>query len=112
MQSYQGVYKATLYGAVATNIVFGNVIQGQWTHCVFTFDSASKVFASYTNGVLSKTFVLGNQITWEGGTHYPSIGGSSTGLFSKGIIDDARIYSRALNATEVLQLYNNGHPMP
>ena len=75
----------------------------QWTHAVVQFDSKISFFAdgavkleqAYQKGNLNGT-------NFRMGRH-----GSNTNLF-KGLIDDVRIYDRALSAEEVHALYNLG----
>jgi uncharacterized repeat protein (TIGR01451 family) len=96
-----GVTDASWYiNSLATLVV------GQWYHISMTYDG--QFIRIYINGVLDsqtaasglmndnnnpRNFVLG----WES---------SSYGRFLNGYIDDARVYSRALSATEISQLYN------
>ncbi len=94
-----------------------------WTHIVVTYDKANlnelKIYAnnnlisqttstvSYTNsspGFPNPYFVIGNY----GGTNASTVIPIYTGNAFYGNIDDIRIYSKALSASEVTQLYNEG----
>jgi hypothetical protein len=69
-----------------------------WTHLAVTFDGSALRF--YTNGVLVRTVTGVSSIsTTTGGL---KLGGNSVwGEYFKGLIDDVRIYNRALSAAEI-----------
>lgn len=79
---------------------------GTWVHVTGTYDGTT--WKIYRNGVLGGSTVdpIG-AITVEGPWQ---IGGSQscTSRFFDGVIDDARIYNRALSDSEVLTLYSGG----
>lgn len=86
----------------------------KWTHVVGISDYTAKTFSIYINGVLNKSggTTFGNN-TFTFGTCDSGIvdatGSSPTpDRFFKGVIDDVRVYSRALSASEIKQLYNLG----
>ncbi|OOP56248.1 MAG: hypothetical protein AYP45_10060 [Candidatus Brocadia carolinensis] len=87
----------------------GNSV-GRWHHLAGTYSKATGKQRLYVNGVLvnTQTHPAGNTIVPL--TKYPDmrIGFSrvNAGYF-KGVIDDARIYSRALTYREVRDVYNN-----
>ena len=78
-----------------------------WSVYTFTFDNVSKKRASYANG---------NQVSFD--TSPSSYIGSGNLIIGKSsvtgsdyynkILDDVRIYDRALSAAEVQALYNMG----
>jgi hypothetical protein len=69
-----------------------------WTHLAVTYDGSS--FRFYTNGVLVRT--TSNVTAIKASTGNLRIGGNSIwGEFFSGLIDDVRIYNRALAATEI-----------
>jgi hypothetical protein len=78
-----------------------------WTHLAATYDGVT--FKLYVNGVLVRT-------TTASGTIFTSndalrIGGNAVwGEYFKGMIDDVRVYNRALSATEVVNDMNT--PLP
>ena len=76
-----------------------------WTHLGVTYDGSALRF--YTNGVLVKTVTGVSSIaTTTGGL---KIGGNSVwGEYFKGLIDDVRIYNRALSAAEMQTDMNTG----
>lgn len=95
MGFYNGVFHASLNQTGAFPF-------GKWTHVVSTYDGA--VGKLYINGVLnnsvSDAFGLPSSTDgWYLGHRWDN----TTTL--NGFIDDARIYKRALSASEVKQLY-------
>ncbi len=86
------------------NVTLSN-ISNNWTFLVTTMDSI-KVQRVYCNAVevgtrTANSFFIGNA-DWKIGAWTPE--------FFDGAIDDVRIYNRALTATDVAELYNNGGP--
>ena len=90
----------TLNGATAMPV-------GQWTHVLATHDTASGVENIYINGILDTTQTIGttNIVT---GTSPVWIGSYSGANNFTGKVDDARIYNRALSASEIQKLYRKG----
>jgi hypothetical protein len=76
-----------------------------WTHILTTFTGTTGTI--YINGVLNTTTNFGS-IAMDSNTSSLGIGGSSTGNYFKGIMDDVRIYNYALSAQEVKKLYTAG----
>jgi hypothetical protein len=75
---------------------------GQWYYVVFTYDGQN--MRIYVNGNLENTVALTGAIDTT--THSLTIGQIGSALqFFNGIIDEARIYSRALSATEIQANY-------
>jgi beta-lactam-binding protein with PASTA domain len=69
-----------------------------WTHLASTYDGANMRF--YVNGVLVATKAQTGSIA--AGNQALRIGGNaSSGEFFRGLIDEVRIYNRALSATEI-----------
>ncbi|MDO8620439.1 MAG: LamG domain-containing protein [bacterium] len=78
---------------------------GLWTHYVFVFNGSGTVIG-YKNGVIQQTATT-NTASWSTlalGAPLELIYGG----YFKGMQDDVRIYNRALSATEVTALYNQG----
>ena len=83
-----------------------------WTHVAMTIDPTSRV-CLYDNGekVADEVYHYNqySQFSFRIGGSSPSMDGDGYGhgrYFWNGIIDDVRIYNRALSATEVQALYN------
>ncbi len=95
-----GHYRLTLNaGALSTYLDSGvSPAVGQWQHVAATFDGATARF--YVNGVpaASMPFAgnVGDTNTWRVGAY----GATPTGFFD-GLIDEVRIYDRALSASEL-----------
>lgn len=80
---------------------------GNWTHLVYVWNgTASRLYA---NGVLVDTHVATNSSLNMDGNSTVQIGGNifATSTYFKGMIDDVRVYNRALNSSEVARLYAN-----
>lgn len=80
------------------------IAQDTWYHLVGTFDSTADIARIYLNGVEEASTATGTQIPINT-TDPVTIG---TGLFSAfwpGLLDDARIYNRALSAAEVKTIH-------
>ncbi len=73
-----------------------------WYHVAGVYDAAAKTLNVYVNGVLDNGVlagaVPGAQVT---PAINPTIGRRSGGYYFKGIIDNLRVYTRALSAAEV-----------
>ncbi|MCX6796562.1 MAG: DUF2341 domain-containing protein, partial [Candidatus Falkowbacteria bacterium] len=72
----------------------------QWTHIAFTFNSSTNSYAAYINGTIQSVSASGNpdSISGTDDLKYITVGGN-------GLIDEVRIYNRALSASEVAKLY-------
>ncbi len=86
-------------GAHASVPGTGVVPQAAWTHLAATYDGAA--LRLYVNGALASTRARTGPIVASGGAL--RIGGNNAwpGEFFGGLIDDVRIYNRALTATEI-----------
>jgi formylglycine-generating enzyme len=87
-----------------------------WTHVAMTIDSANRI-CLYYNGekVADQTYQYdqSSQFAFRIGGSSPALYGGGYGLgryFWNGMIDDVRIYNRALSVSEILQLYNLSLP--
>ncbi len=87
------------------------VVAGTWYHVTVTYDSSNGDAVMYINGVQVAT-----QTPGTGSLHQPTsplgIGGANDNgtwtHFFPGVIDDVRIYNRALTAPQAAALYANG----
>jgi len=85
-----------------------SVVTGRWYHAVGTYDGATLKF--YQDGVLASStataITMGSQVAplLIGAGYYAN----SKVDFVNGLIDDVRVYNRALTAGEVAQLYHLG----
>ncbi len=84
-----------------------NDYEGQWNHWAFTKDVTAGEMKIYLNGVLwhsgtglTEPFTPGNQIT---------IGAVRPGEYQyDGLIDDVKLFNRALDANEINDIYESG----
>jgi hypothetical protein len=88
--------------------------EGQWMHIVGTYDgrggtSANAGMKIYLNGsqVNNGTESAGTYVAMENLSANLEIGKYSSN-YAKGSIDEAKVYSKELSASEVLKNYNNG----
>lgn len=88
-------------GGVIANATHNGITQGTW-YCFAWTRNASDLFSFYQNGVL-----LGTESSVTVPT-VSTIGSYSGGGFPfAGLLDDFRIYNRALSAAEISSLYND-----
>jgi hypothetical protein len=96
--------KPALYLSVAEVVSTSTINTGQWYHIGGTYDN--NVLKIYINGDLKNT-LLASGINGVGHNCY--IGYDQTdGFYFDGLIDDVRIYDRALSAGEIWALYQAG----
>lgn len=88
--------------------------EGQWMHIVATYDgrggtSANAGMKIYLNGsqVNNANESSGTYVAMENLSANLEVGKYSSN-YAKGSIDEAKVYSKELSATEVLKNYNNG----
>ncbi|MCO5069369.1 MAG: hypothetical protein M9910_11925 [Kiritimatiellae bacterium] len=101
----QSIYDTMVTGAVPTAV---------WTHLVGTYDGS--VLRLYRNGtqIVSKSFT-GTQTTdtdtWAIGGEPGAHEGQGHNSWFNGCLDDIRVYSRSISASEVMQLYALGNSL-
>lgn len=87
----------------------GSINNGAWHHIVGTRVAGTNTTSIYVDGIFVNSTT--GALTDFSSTNSFAIGGrdnSGFDYFFNGQIDDVRIYSRALSATEVLALYRSG----
>ena len=87
---------------------YTRVLPGVWTHIVGVRDS--NTLNLYIKGSLAGVFFTTLPPNYSREGFVPTIGGNSGAAdsdFYRGLIDDLRIYNRALSAPEVQQLYQD-----
>ena len=77
------------------------IVAGVWTHVAGVYDNATNTFQVYINGALDTSAVVSGAAPPDGPTDSTFIGKTSTGRFFGGIIDDARVWNRALTGAEI-----------
>ncbi len=105
-----GDYQLTLGGNLSDYLDSGRTpAVGQWEHLAATFDGVTARF--YLDGaqVASRTVSsgVGSSDRWRLAAY-----GATAGNFFDGLIDDVRIYDRALSASEVVSDMNQAVPSP
>jgi N-acetylneuraminic acid mutarotase len=110
---------STNFGAVTryagTNYEFGsnqsNLMNNSWNAATYVMDPSINLLKLYINGSFdSQNQYIGSQNLRNGSewTFGASQHSGSMTSFLKGLLDDARVYDRALSAEEVQALYNLG----
>lgn len=106
---YQSKINFRLKGNAAYDYIpsNSNVIINQWEFWTMVYNSTTGKVDIYKNGVLDKTLNTGNigNMT-NSAPFYIGFSETWTGYFN-GLIDEVRMYNRALSATEVLTLYGS-----
>lgn len=80
-----------------------------WHHFVYVVDDANNIQKIYVDGVEKGSTAYTQSISYAGLGSYTFIGrhGNSSGNYDfNGVIDDVRVYNRALSAQEIQDLYN------
>ena len=88
-----------------------NLAASTWYYVVGVYDSSSATVKIYINGLEASSTTTGtipSSIGDDGGRFQIGAEDSTTTAanFYDGIIDEARIYNRALSSSEISQLYN------
>lgn len=98
-----------------TAVSLGIASFGKWHHAILRYNKATNKLDGFLNGVKSASEVSGDRMApWESGYGmYYAFGVTDTtklggGAYFNGLIDDVRIYNRALSDSEAKQLYNQG----
>jgi hypothetical protein len=97
--SRPGVYFTGANGAIRAATGTAKLAANSWTHIATTYDGTN--MRVYVNGVLVRTVARsGSMIATAGPLH---IGGNEVwgGEFYSGLIDEVRIYNRALSLEEI-----------
>jgi hypothetical protein len=95
------------YNGLNTNETYND---NQWHFMIGTFDGSSNFQNLYIDGILKKSQQAGYTLT---NNFNITLGCSKTSsgiltAYYSGLIDDVRIYNRALSTTEIGQLYHEG----
>ena len=81
---------------------------GRYYHVVGTYDGTTARL--YIDGVLQTTTGSGSAISYPASVAQNfAVGKYSTNAYSSSVIDDVRIYNRALSASEIYTLYREGN---
>ena len=86
----------------------GTISTSNYTHIVFVRDSINNVNYIYQDGILANSFASTKNPTYPSPT-ITRFGSSSLGTaFWGGDLDEVGLWDRALDSTEVTELYNSG----
>lgn len=103
--------KHTQYNTSLDALAWSTPVLGKWQHLVAVFDSAGSTSAFYVNGV-RQTSAANFTVGPSGVANVFSFGERSDAvngtIYFGGLMDDVRLYNRALSAQEVEQLYKLG----
>ncbi len=111
-----GVIRFFVRNAAAVASALASTVppSGTWQHVVATYDGSTGAMRLYVNGLLVGSLTGPTALLANTG-HEVSIGNRQSGSAAynfpfAGMIDDVRIYTRALNASDVQQLYSSAGP--
>lgn len=90
-------------GVIPKRLQYWGLTPNAWSHVVATFDSSSGVANLYLNGSLVATQTFSGTYT---DFYDLKIGAGRDGLFN-GVLDEVRVYNRALSASEVQDVYGD-----
>jgi hypothetical protein len=94
---------------VNTSLVSASPILNAWTHVMVVVDRPASKHNTYVNGALVTSDNISATFGSVDTTTHANIGAATTGNHPfLGLIDDVRVYNRALTADEVALLYNGG----
>lgn len=83
----------------------GAISNGNWFHIVFIFEGG-KGYKFYINGSLDRDYPNSNLSLYDYGSASYIGYGTDANTYFKGLIDDVRVYNRALSAAEISAIYN------
>ena len=94
-------------GSAYDSVYFGITLAGSgWRHVALTFNDTANLATLYIDGAAVTSKTITNSINYSGASNFTRIGGlgATAGYDFNGKIDEARIYNRALTATEIATL--------
>ncbi len=89
-----------------------NIPIGEWHLATATYDNATGEMKLYLDGVeiASRAHAVGGVLDTDPSVPVTLASNAGTARFFDGILDDVRVYNRALSATEIGDLYDAGAP--
>ncbi len=103
---WKGAFRLTTLGVMDYDLAVSPTLN-TWSHVAVTLNAAGNLATFYHNGQQVGQVSGGSVGLTATGYYCIGSGGYWEPEDFKGLIDDCRIYSHALNATEVLQLYES-----
>ncbi|MGB5676410.1 MAG: DUF2341 domain-containing protein, partial [Gammaproteobacteria bacterium] len=104
-----GVWAYYYDGTTWNNIASGQFVAGDgWVHVAYVFDDVADTHTIYINGTAINSEAATSSISYANApnTRIGSHANGDTNYAFNGLIDDARVYTRALSATEIDALAN------
>ena len=88
----------------------GAILDSQWHHCAFVWDSSANTFDIYEDGVKigTSTNTSGSLISSTASAYIFSFVNGAP--YSSGKVDELAIFDSALSQSDVSAIYNNGEP--
>ncbi|MDO8604836.1 MAG: LamG domain-containing protein [bacterium] len=107
---FRAVTNNTSYGSYIMNTSMGNITLSAnvWHHMCLLRRGSKGSFYGDAGRVSILNVEVGSALTDTSRVFIGAFNAGSMQAFVKGMIDDVRIYNRALSATEITQLYNIG----
>ncbi len=102
-------YDGTTWHATATGLSYAGT---GWHHIVYVMDDANNIQKVYVDGAEKGSTAYTQSISYPGlgsNTFIGRHGNGVDGYDFNGLVDDVRVYNRALSNQEVQNLYNNGN---
>jgi hypothetical protein len=91
------------------------ITAGSWFHVAFTYKDSTDTIVMYVNGAAQSGHINGGNAlitSIVSNTDPLNIGTFASSEASNMVIDDVRIYNRALTAAEIAKIYNGGSGCP
>ncbi len=113
---FANIAGGSVYGGYANNPLAsasGLVPSNQWSHVALTYDQASGIAQLYYNGASVVSNNVGqvshnSSVAFNIGQRPPGSQSGLAGASFKGLLDEVSVYSRALDAGEILSIYKAG----
>ncbi len=107
-----GVVVSPASGSKANRYSTARASTNKWIHVAGVYDATAKTMSMYVNGSLSNGGLQGviPASQWNNANQPVTIGRRTGGSYFNGIIDEARVYNRALSAAEIQADMNTALP--
>jgi hypothetical protein len=96
-------------GSIGVGTGINSIAIDQWYHVVGTYEKCTSEMKIYLNGDLKDSDILPDPLDLTSNWYVGGIISNPTYAF-QGIVDEVRIYNRALTETEIKRLYNGIRP--
>ncbi|WP_110841118.1 Ig-like domain-containing protein [Paenibacillus flagellatus] len=106
---FQYMLKNDATHEVASNYFAQTTRWGKWMHVAATWDRQSKIVSLYTDGKLAGKGTFTGPLPVPNGS---MLIGRGEEAFHKGVIDEVKLFNKALTETEIQAIYNDLPPIP